>query len=239
MERDKGWRFGPVGSCFNVTTTTYAPVVLTPEQLQYIFSNEEFLKNLSEPLKRIRIIFLIGCFTGLRFSDLMGLRKANLIEDSGKISIRLVTQKTGQVLDIPIPGEALLLLKALKRNRTVFLLPRISSANFNLQIKRLIKWAGWSHVYPKFQGIGGKIVELKKEGGRSWYFHEHITAHTMRRTAITTLLRRGVPENIVRAISGHAPGSKEFYKYVNLSKSWMEQEVLNAWSYLTPVGDSQ
>lgn len=239
MERDKGWRLGPVGSCFNLASRTFTPIVLTPEQIQYLFFNEEFLKSLPKPLKHIRIIFLIGCFTGLRFSDLMSLRKSNLILSNDIISVRLVTQKTGQVLDIPLPGEAMLLLKQLKRNRTIFLLPRISSANFNLQIKRLIELAGWSHVFPKYQGVGGKLVELKKEGGRSWYFHEHITAHTMRRTAITTLLRKGVPENIVRAISGHAPGSKEFYKYVSLSKTWMEQEVLSAWSYLTPGKDSQ
>ena len=36
----------------------------------------------------------------------------------------------------------------------------------------------------------------------------------MRRTAITTLLLIGVDEISVRRISGHAPGSKEFYKYV-------------------------
>lgn len=239
MERDKGWRLGPVGSCFNLTPKTMAPVVLSPEQVQYLFFNEEFLKKLPGSFKRIRIIFLIGCFTGLRFSDLMALRKSNLILTDGKISVRLVTQKTGQVLDIPLPGEAILLLKELKGNRTIYLLPRISSVNFNLKIKKLIEIAGWNYLFPKYQGKAGKLTELKKEGGRSWCFHEHITAHTMRRTAITTLLRRGVPENIVRAISGHAPGSKEFYKYVSLSKNWMEQEVLNAWSYLTPSKDSQ
>lgn len=42
----------------------------------------------------------------------------------------------------------------------------------------------------------------------------------MRRSAITVMLGLGVPEQVVRKISGHAPGSKEFFKYeavLNLS----------------------
>ena len=50
----------------------------------------------------------------------------------------------------------------------------------------------------------------------------------MRRTAITTLLIMGVPEMVVRKISGHAPGSKEFYRYVSVAEDYMNQEVKNA-----------
>jgi len=44
----------------------------------------------------------------------------------------------------------------------------------------------------------------------------------MRRTAITTLLIMGVPEAMVRKISGHAPGSKEFYKYVGIAQDYFK-----------------
>jgi intergrase/recombinase len=54
----------------------------------------------------------------------------------------------------------------------------------------------------------------------------------MRRTAITTLLILGVPENIVRKVSGHAPGSKEFYKYVGLAQEYMNQEISKAYRRL-------
>lgn len=75
-------------------------------------------------------------------------------------------------------------------------------------------------------------MEIKNKNGSSWKFHQHITAHTMRRTAITTLLILGVPELIVRKISGHAPGSKEFYKYVAISQQYLNQEVQNAYKKL-------
>ena len=59
-------------------------------------------------------------------------------------------------------------------------------------------------------------------------FCDQITAHTMRRTAKTTLLLLGVDEQIVRTISGHAPNSKEFYKYVALVQNHMNKQVINA-----------
>ena len=47
----------------------------------------------------------------------------------------------------------------------------------------------------------------------------------MRRTAITTMLSLGVPEPVVRKISGHSPMSKEFFRYVSLAQSYQDQEV--------------
>ena len=74
----------------------------------------------------------------------------------------------------------------------------------------------------------GKPVELKKPGQQSYRFFDHMSSHTMRRTAITTLLMLNVPENIVRMVSGHSPGSKEFYRYVALAQSWMDQKIRQA-----------
>jgi hypothetical protein len=39
------------------------------------------------------------------------------------------------------------------------------------------------------------------------------------------MLRLGLEENLVRKVSGHAPGSKEFYKYVQFSQSFMDEEL--------------
>ena len=57
----------------------------------------------------------------------------------------------------------------------------------------------------------------------------------MRRTAITTLLVMGVSEVMVRRISGHAPGSKEFYKYVGIAQEYLNHEVRNAYKKLVEL----
>ena len=46
-----------------------------------------------------------------------------------------------------------------------------------------------------------------------------ITTHTMRRTAITTLLSLGMDEQAVRDVSGHSASSKEFFRYVKYSQA--------------------
>ena len=71
------------------------------------------------------------------------------------------------------------------------------------------------------------MVELKMKipDSRIWRFCDVATTHTMRRTAITTMLSLGVSEQIVRKISGHAANSKEFYRYVLWAQTYQDQET--------------
>jgi len=47
----------------------------------------------------------------------------------------------------------------------------------------------------------------------------------MRRTAITNLLSMGMPETMVRKLSGHSANSKEFYRYVEYAQYAIDQEI--------------
>lgn len=38
------------------------------------------------------------------------------------------------------------------------------------------------------------------------------------------MLCLGMPEAVVRRISGHVPGSKEFYRYVLLAQTYLDSE---------------
>ena len=133
---------------------------------------------------------------------------------------------------IPLPDYALQIIERNKRKAGKFILPRLSVTNFDIQVKKLIKKAGWSHTLIKTINRQGKVMEIKNANGTSWQFPQHITAHTMRRTAITTLLIMGVPELIVRKISGHAPGSKESYRYVSIAQEYLNNEVQTAYKKL-------
>jgi intergrase/recombinase len=39
------------------------------------------------------------------------------------------------------------------------------------------------------------------------------------------MLSLGMPEQVVRKISGHAPGSNEFYRYVLWAQTYQDQET--------------
>ena len=42
------------------------------------------------------------------------------------------------------------------------------------------------------------------------------------------------PVHIIRRISGHAPGSKEFYLYVIIAQDYINQHILKAYELMKP-----
>jgi integrase len=232
LQTEKGFSVGNYHKSFRIPLQKTTPVVLQPEKLQYLISNKEFEDGLNPYLKRAKDIFVFGCTVALRVSDLMGLQKKNVINTGKEVYLNLCTQKTGAEVKIPLPQYAIEIVNKYKRKAGKYILPRLSVTNLNIQIKKLIEKAEWNYPLTKAISKQGKLIELKRDGGKSWCFHQHITAHTMRRTAITTLLIMGVPELIVRKISGHAPGSKEFYRYVAVAQDYMNQEVMIAYKKL-------
>ena len=221
----------PVGDFykkFRIPSDKFTPVILSPAQLKYLITDREFESSLSEPLKRVKDIFVFCCTVALRFQDLLGLRKTNIQYSAEGVYLVLHTQKTGAEIRIPLPEYAQAILKKYKRKAGRFVLPRLSSSNLNLGIKAMIKKAGWDYSLPKIRQRQGEPVEIKTAKGEPYRFYNHITAHTMRRTAITTLLLLGVDENSVRRISGHAPGSKEFYRYVVVVQEYLDAKVKEA-----------
>jgi integrase len=101
------------------------------------------------------------------------------------------------------------------------LLPHFNTVNLNKYIKFLLKAAGFAHPVALYRHRRGKPVAINKGTA---LFYEVASTHTMRRTAITTMLCLGMPEQVVRKISGHAPGTKEFYRYVLWAQAYQDQE---------------
>ncbi len=221
----------PVGEFhkkFRIPAESFVPVVLSPSQLRFLILDKAFEKMLSPSLQKTKDIFVFGCTVALRYSDLMQLKKTDIQYTAEGVNAVLHTQKTGAEVRIPLPDYAIAIINKYKRKAGRHVLPRSANSNFNLQIKLLIKKAGWNHTLSKIRHKQGRPVEIKNKLGEIWRFYDHITAHTMRRTAITTLLLLGVDEASVRRISGHAPGSKEFYRYVIIVQDFLNARVKQA-----------
>lgn len=221
----------PVGefhSQFRIPTENSNPVVLSPAQLKFLITNTAFEASLPKHLQRTKDIFVFGCTVGLRYQDLMRLKQQHIQFTDAGVNIILHTQKTGTEVTIPLPHYAVAIFNKYRRKAGNFILPRLSSTNLNLQLKELIKKAGWNYNLPKIKQRQGEPIEIKNNNGKVYKFYEHITVHTMRRTAITSLLLLGVDENSVRKISGHAAGSKEFYRYVIIVQDYLNAQVKRA-----------
>lgn len=225
---EKAFPVGEFHKRFRIPAEHFVPVILSPLQLRFLIVDIAFEKSLSPSLQKIKDIFIFGCTVALRYSDLMQLKKTNIQYTNEGVQVVLHTQKTGTEVKIPLPDYAIAIMDKYRKKTGRYVLPRLANSNFNLQIKSLIKRAGWDYPLVKIRHKRGEPIEIKTRLGETYRFYDHVTAHTMRRTAITTLLLMGVDEISVRRVSGHAPGSKEFYKYVVIVQDFLNAKIKEA-----------
>lgn len=203
-------------------------VTLLPEELNYFIYDEDFEANLTNRFKKVKDVFVFGCTVALRFSDLMALKKSNIRVNSNKWYLKIRSKKTSTETQVCLPDYAVEILKRHSKIKGGYLLPRFNIVNLNLYVKELNEKAGFTHDVRKSRNRRGQQKELIKQNGQSkqsFRFCDLVTTHTMRRTAITTMLCLGMPEYAVRKISGHSPMSKEFFRYVSLAQSYQDKET--------------
>lgn len=201
-------------------------VTLLPEELNYLIYDKEFETGLSRQLERAKDVFVFGATVALRISDLLALKKTHLRIVGGEYYLAVRSKKTQTDTQIRLPDYAVAIIHKYE-NKHKTLLPPFNKVNLNLYFKRLMEEAGFTHAVMKTRERRGLSKEInKKEDKRTALrFCDLVTTHTMRRTAITTMLSLGVPEQVVRKISGHSPGSKEFFRYVAFAQSYQDQET--------------
>ncbi len=227
IENEKGIGTLPYRLVFVAPKAEKIPIIiLNQKRLQYIVYSEEFKRNLPDSLEAIYKILLVGSFVALRYSDLKLLKRSNLEFTQTGTYLRMTSLKTQTETRVLLPdfvGE--LLQKQDKRQK--YLLPQMSLAHFNKGLKKLGKFAGWCEDSPKVRFKRGEMVTVYKNPNtrRHFKFYEHLSSHLMRRTAITNMLILGMSEMNVRKISGHAPGSKEFFRYVSIAQEFLDKET--------------
>ncbi|MDJ1486108.1 tyrosine-type recombinase/integrase [Cytophagaceae bacterium YF14B1] len=226
LSESKGMPVGSFHKQFYVPKEDISIVVVTPEQLNYLIYDKTFEQSLSVELDRIKDIFVVGCTVALRFSDLMNLKAANLEIVGDRWYLQVRSKKTQTYTRVLLPEYAKAILKKYKGKHKT-LLPAFSKDYLNAKFKELGELAGWTTPLIKTRNRRGVPITVYKEKGsrRNYRFCDSITTHTMRRSAITTMLTLGMPEYLVRKISGHAPNSKEFFRYVSLAQSYMDNEI--------------
>lgn len=226
LNNDLGFYIGNSHKNFYVRKEEIPVIVLTPEQLNFLIFDKEFETSLSERLLRTKDIFVFGCTVALRISDLMQLKFQNLELIGENYYLKVHSKKTQTYTRIKLPGYAIDIIKKYKRKQKT-LLPYISIFNLNKNIRLLMEASGWTQVCTKTRWKRGMILPVYKNqnSGEPYRFCDLVSSHTMRRTAITSMLSLGMPEHLVRKISGHAANSKEFFRYVALSQLYVDAET--------------
>lgn len=169
-------------------------------------------------LEKIRDVFCLSCFTGLRYSDIVALRKENVQEDH----ILIRTEKTRDVLNIPlVRKEAFHILN--KYFKTGDSLPTISNQKMNSYVKELCKLADISEIVSisRYKAAIRETITKPK--------FEFVSTHTARRTFVTLSLEKGVRPEIVMQVTGH----KTFNimkKYIKLTSKVVHNEFNAGWN---------
>lgn len=224
---------GNYHNSFHISQEDIPVLALLPERLNFLIHNKEFENSLPKRLQKFKDMFVFGCTTAVRFSDLMNLKPANLETINGAVYLCVHSQKTNIHSRIYLPDYIQDILLKYNR-RTTSLFPPISKTNYNKAIKDIALLAGWTEEIIKTRNVRGERIIIYKNDKKkeNYRFCDLVSSHTMRRTAITTMLRCGMNEINVRLISGHNANSKSFYRYVNYTDRFMDEEMRKAYAEL-------
>jgi len=204
-------------------------ITLDIDQLNFLIGCRSFHQSLPPHLQNTKNIFLFGCATALRYSDLKKLRVSQVSSLYNGVYLSVKSQKTGAVSKVKLPQFAIEIVKLYSTNKkghnTIF--PLICLRQFNKNLQVIAEKAGWTYSMLKYRQKNGKLLELFKSRNPSarFRFCDLVSSHIMRRTAITTMLMKGVPEVIVRQISGHSSASPAFYRYVKFTQPYLDHEL--------------
>lgn len=192
--RDNGYKIHPESLTFkgNIHTIRKTVTFLNYDEIE-LFASFVFPAS-KNYLDHVRDVFCFGCYTSLRHSDLYSLRKANVKGDT----IEIVTQKTDDLLHIPLIPQAKAILEKYKDMPGDRALPVVSDQKSNTYIKEAAKLAGLNREIVEVNMVGNERVESVCK------LHETISMHDARRSFVVNSLAFGIPANVVSACTGHA-----------------------------------
>lgn len=151
---------------------------LTPEELHKF---EMVETGRLRSLKRCKDMFLFSCYTGLRFSDIVSIKKENFHYIDDKLWLIYSSVKTDVHVRLPLEllfeGKAIAIYERYKHHMyTLFNVSPDCNSSTNKQLARLTEMAG-----------------IKKK----------ISFHTARHTNATLLLYNGANITTVQKLLGH------------------------------------
>ena len=187
-------------------------IYLTEDELMKLYN----LKLEEERLQRVRDIFVFQCFTGVRYSDIENITRDDIKNSTWNVR----TQKTRQIIEIPLNSYALTILA--KYSEYPQPLPVISNQKMNTYLKELCEIAEINEPVKEVRYQGNERLET------TYKKFEVVSTHTARRTFISLSLQKGMKPDVIMAITGHTT-YKMMQKYLKIADTHKREEMDKAW----------
>jgi len=151
-------------------------VFLTSKEIESIKNADLQMGNLTNGLNLTRNLFLFSCYTGLRYSDVMNLKKENII-DYKKVVVEMI--KTSRKVDIPLNQWA---IKLLVKSKIKYKKPKdlVFDSRENVSVNRDLK-------------LIAKIAKIDKV----------LTFHVARHSFGSMLAKNGIQPFYIMKMMGH------------------------------------
>ena len=163
-----------------------------------------YYTGLTKKQEKIRDLFIVGCLTGMRYSDYSTLTSDNIQKD---IIIKK-TKKTGETVNVPVHSY----IKELLDKYDGELPKDISIQQFNRSIKTICKKIGLTDKVVFTRTVGHNVVTDTYE---MW---QVISSHTARRSAATNMYNSGRMKTLqIMLITGHTT-EKNFFRYIKIGR---------------------
>ena len=194
------------------------------DEIEVIYLEKEELIALYEydfentRLNNVRDFFCFGCFTGLRFSDIRNIDKANINDEFIQLNI-IKTKTISHRIELNKYSKAILD----KYKDSIYKpLPKISSQKLNKYIKECCEIVGINGEVTITRYIGKKRIET------SYKKFEIITSHIARKTFVTNSLLFGMDERVLRETTKHLD-EKSFKRYLKIPNSFLSRQMHKTW----------
>lgn len=191
---------------------------LTNDELQTLL-NMDLESN--KKLAQVRDVFCFSCLSGLRYGDLLQLKRDHIQNDV----IKMTADKTGQMLEIHLNEFSQPILMKYKDQHKP--LPVISNQKLNSYIKELCRLAG---IDSPVEIVSERGVQRVSKFFKKW---EKVSIHCGRRTFVTLSLERGMAPQDVMATTSHK-NWKSFKRYVDVTSERKKEVMAKTWGAVKP-----
>ena len=158
-------------------------------------------------IEETRDLFIIGCWTGLRQSDLNHLEKALFNVDTTEPTITIITEKTSEKVQIPMHRY----IKELYAKYEGKFPHMCYKSRFNEHLRELGRLAEIDDEVIIKENRGGKVTSTKYKK------YQLIRCHTARRSFATNLYLKGAPTISIMKLTGHTTEAN-FMKYIKVTR---------------------